>query len=339
MENTADNRFSLIEIDGAPADDAAKIATEVRDIVTQFNPATVPLPAPIQTPAPAAPKVENRMIAVSAPSESTGAVVYWQLSGVVNLEALHDAWLAAGLDELLLPEAVSPAVALSRAVKELQGRDVLIRKHPRGGWAVVCERKDGNSLSYGVGARVYLEGDKVQFSAEEYTVEETATVSASVLAEYGLALTSFSTIDISSWLVWLAGKLSAVPLRERGGIYFVPRDSVATVRKIKAALAGISANVVHEIPAMHSAEAVSAVLDALTREANTEIQAVEDEVTGEISRCIANNRIGRIADLERKILSYEDLLGVDFGDFKTRISAIRSKLATKATRIELLEVN
>ena len=285
----------------------------------------------------------NELIAVAESSEVTGGVIYWQLTGDVNRDDLAKAWAEQGLDEADLPELATPEVALGRAAKELQSRQVLIRKHPKNGWAIVRESAAGENLDYKVIVRVFMKGAK---GAEEIAYEamtghegEAQLEFDRVVAEYNKARASLNVIDMSAWLVRMANKLNGVPLRDRGGIYFVPRAGIETVRKVKAALAVKSGCLIHEIPAMHSAEAISAIFDAVSMDAAKFISDVEGELAGDMGARAAKNRITEVEGLLKKVRSYEGLLGKQFGDVADKISDVIKRLDKVTTRAAQLEVD
>jgi hypothetical protein len=300
---------------------------------------TVPV-APAQSPA----AVErDQILAVAAADETTGAVWFWQtVGGDVSVQALADAWTAEGLPARWLCDGPSDDVALRRAVESQKTKDIMIRKHPRGGWAIVREASAGGRLTYGVSVRVYLEAGTVGVCTETGEQNETtAAMRALLLPEFERAKRAHAASDLSAWLVRLASReLSSVALRERGGVYFAPRDEVRTLRAIKRALARAGAHDIHEIPALRSAEAIAAILDAISREVATECATLDGEIAaGDLGVRAARTRIGEIDALAEKVRRYEALLGRPLGDALTRLSALRAQLSGITTRFVNIEID
>lgn len=277
---------------------------------------------------------DNHLIAVSQADESTGAVVYWALEGAVKLETLQAAWDAEMLDAALLPEPPSAEVAFRRAVQEQAESNLLVRKHPQGGFSFVYERREGGKLSYDVGVRVFLN------DAGEIEADGISGLTDYVKVSYARTRQELSAVDISAWLVDLVSRrLKGVPLRDRGGVYFVPKQNVALLKQIKRALCSVTAHTVHEIPAMSSKEAIEAVLEAIRREASTVVAEIENETQGdEVSRRVAGNRIAMLHELSAKVNGYERLLGVSLNSVTDRINALVARLSGFSTRFNNLEV-
>ena len=95
---------------------------------------------------------------------TAGGIIWWRLSGDTDLAALKESWLAAGLDEGLLPEAPTPTSAMARAVGELGTKRRLIRSLGVGqGWAVVDETPNADAtLSYETAATVTLKDGQLE---------------------------------------------------------------------------------------------------------------------------------------------------------------------------------
>lgn len=362
MEKSGDNgvivngtvepsRFSQLEIDG-PNGAAHGDGAPIPSVVPQ-GPVPVPVvepTAPATAPATATSMATGNIVAVDLPSEVTGCVLFWRLSGDVDLGQLIQAWGNKGLDSKLLPEVPSVRIAFSRAVKIVESRHRIVRKGPNGTVFVVDE------------VPTIVEGEsQVELQVNyQYGVNPTTGVMFGILpkgskgdqgqcevmggmiqVEFDRLRSSLATVDTSNWLVRLAGAMSGVPLRDRGGVYFIPREAVAQLRAVKAALTEAGAkHCLYEIPAMHSAEAVSAVLDAVTVEANDFMTEIENAVnSGDIGRKSAVTRGGELAELKSKVEAYSKLLGVSFTSVLGRIESVAKSLKSVATRGELLEID
>jgi len=353
------SRWDMLEVDDY--DEAAAAARKIEEAAAPSAPAPVPAPAPVlrsvapleferglrpmgeASPAVALGNMVDKLVAVEKADGSTGAVVFWSLPGEVDVEKLRAAWEAAGLEVSEVPEVPSTTVALSRAVKTRTSKTRFVTEHPDGGWVLVDEVRAGHTLDYKVGVHFKLEPDGSVSVGSDGTVpwaEESAEADA-VRAEFArLRYGKLSAHDTSVWLVKLAAGLRAVSLRESGGFYFVPKSGVEKWKKIKTALTSCSAYVLSEIPAMHSAEAIAAVLEAFSREASVAVAEMTNElVAGTLGNRGNANRLRACDDITAKLVSYEELLGVKLDAPKARVKELRGKIAMATNRTALLEVD
>lgn len=283
------------------------------------------------------------LVAVESATEAAGAVTYWQLHGQIDAAALATAWAAEGLDKKYCPCAPSPKVSLRRAVKSVCNREIFHTEHPEGGWALVTEKRAANKLDYEVGMRLRLSPDETTIlgtPAEGQNVDEARVLGNAVRAAFDNTRKHLDATDVSTVLVWLVGgQLKGVPLRDSGGVYFVPKESVETLRKIKRALAAATSCVIHEIPAMKSIEFVAAVYDAVRREAEAELAALEAELAVDfVTTKGMNAKAKRFEDVQKKLASYEKLLNRPMGDLAGRLTAVKAQLDAAKSRFNQLEV-
>lgn len=289
-------------------------------------------------------QLRNELIAVAEASEVTGAVTYWQLTGTVDRAKLAEEYEKNGIDAENLPAIASPELALGRAMRELQTRTRLSRKlKSTGGWAVVVEHEVAGNLDYQQIVRIFLQGEKgkeeVKFEATPGYESQAQHEYDRVMAEYDKQRESLTVVDISGWLVKLANKLNAVPLRDRGGIYFVPAGTVESFRKVKAALAAVSGNVVYEIPAMKSAETIKSIFDAITRDAQAFVDEVEAELNSDMGTRAAKNRQVEVEAMGKKVRSYEGLLKQNLKPMLDKLSELHKRLGSVTTRAAQLEID
>jgi len=284
------------------------------------------------------------VVVVPQGAEGAGAVVWWTLSGHVEVEGFKAAWAAQGLDEALLPDLPSAATALRRAVYALKGPSTLVRSLDKSTskWAIVEESRVDKAivalggtvtgpLKYDVECVVSRnEDDTLSFEpATEFT--DTHPLVMQVRGAYEQAKGQHDHADIGSWLSRLVRKVDAVPLRERGGVYFVPRDQVETLNKMRAALRAASANSIQTVPAMRNDDAVEAILDAVRREAQDEAQGMQDDLmAGTFGQKGLEARAERCAAAMGKVRRYEHLLGVSMESLIVQIGDLQAALAAAA---------
>lgn len=285
-------------------------------------------------------KNTNENLVVVENVDTAGAITYWRLSGEVSLSALIDAWTTAELPSKLLPETPSDEVALRRALGAVESKRRLVRPLARRGiWAVVDELVDNQTqdLDHRTLVRVKLakDGDTSRIVVEQVNADW-ATYTAihdAIHNEFRRYKGVLSHQDISSWLVKLADKANAVSLRDMGGVYFVPRDKVEFWTKIAGALGELDQKV-FRIPAMSNSEAVEAVLDAITAEAQREAEALEADLLKDGDEALGaralRGRATRCDAVKAKVESYERFLNVKLDDIRAKLDGLRANLAAAA---------
>lgn len=274
----------------------------------------------------------DRIVAVpSLQADAAGAIVWWRLEGTVDGFRLRAAWQAAGLDEEDLPALPSEEKAMRRAAKEQQEKHRLVRAIDGvvKAWAIVEERTDGSTLDYDVACRVRYNGAGVEVDPPDHPIAE------DVRASFHRHLGELQTQDISAWLCRRAELVSAVGLRDTGGIYFVPRGGLDTWRRIAAAVREASLNRVFEVPALTSEEAVDAILDAVAQEAEQAAAKMEEALhAGELGARALRGRADRCDAIKQKVEMYEQLMGRGVARIHERLDGLRQNLVVAALAAE-----
>lgn len=262
--------------------------------------------------------------------ESCGCVSYWRAGGDVSIEALRTAWIDAGLDEKLLRKAPDAKTVLRRAVLGLADRKkidantearTLVRPDAAPHtWAVVSEVVTVDDLPrYTTLLTVTYDSTSTgpQFEATEDAPpgsETYARLKMAVLSAVSAQQNVYDPSDITGWLVKMAYDRGAVTLRDSGGVYFIPKDAMDFWNKAATVIESVtkSQHRVFRIPAMRNNEAMAAIIDAITHEAEQLVAAVEAEMT-----VIGEDKLGaralktRQAEAEamlKKVEAYEKLV-------------------------------
>lgn len=277
-------------------------------------------------------------------NETAGCISYWRLSGPLSLTVLRAAWEAAGLDSQLLPESPEPEVALRRAVVEQQARRRLVRPlAKRGAWVIKDEAVtgDGSDTSYETVARIHFDSGawygRVPVRIEKAEAPDAVfdKVDGAIREAYTRHRAELQPEDVSAWLVKLAKGQAAVSLRDAGGIYFVPRPAMEFWRRAVAVIESVStAHHVFRIPALRNSEAIDAILDAITIEAEAEAEAIEADLTAEGDAALGERALAtrgrRCAAVLDKVGAYEGLLGVKLETIRERIARLQADLTAAA---------
>lgn len=275
-----------------------------------------------------------------------GASVFWNLAETVDYSTL-----VVVLDEMpgseagydCIPAECSSASALLRALnKRYSNKNTLIKagvKHPMPGNKApvygVFERNeagrlnDSFELSWTVGLVKADRGSETvdQLSANALVFEGAADED-SVRKLFAEELPMLGGTEQSSWLTNLVkGKLRGIPFGN--GQFFIAPQYVPHWRTLKVALAPLGI-ILHEIPAMRSEQAVSAVIASLEAYSSKLSDELAEELSGynaaqsgdakkrKIQQRVVDDRIKKANEQLKIIMTYEEL-------FDTKMDELRSK--------------
>lgn len=258
--------------------------------------------------------------------QRNGATTWWRLSGITRTGTLHGQWAAAGLPPSELPAAPTPYAALRRALLGLAAPHTLIRplRGERQGYAVVTETycPDG-SPEYTLAWEAWIDPQEDLVTSNACPVSDAARLSTA----YHTALWQYSDHDISSWLVQLVRARKAVPLRDSGGIYFIPRDEMAAWTTRARAIERASAHTVYELPVVRSEEAVKAVLASVQAEATRAIAQLEEVLATDPSARKAAGQQQYCAQVRDLVATYEGLLGAASTGVRESLDELEARFA------------
>lgn len=270
------------------------------------------------------------VVAVPDAAEGTaGAIVWWRLSGGLDLERMTMAWEAAELNKRLLPDYPSEQTALLRAANFLTDKRLLARPmEGTKGWALVREVAKGEGLDYEVLIRARVTKDQ-GLKVEAGPNPQAPQLVERLRAEYERFQRELTLGDVSGWMSKLIRTTQAVALRDTGGVYFVPRSHVDTYRRIAGAIHAASGHKLFEVPALRSDEAVEAILDAVIREAEGEVGSMETELdTEDLGERALRTRQNRCERMREKVKLYEELLGKSLEGLHKRMEGLEASITT-----------
>jgi len=273
--------------------------------------------------------MDSKYIAVDDMS-TAGSAVWWRLSGSLSLERLTEVWQDAGLDSALLPNPPTAITALARAAKTQAGPHTLVRSLGQGKWAVVNEHARDEELEYAVEARLSIDkvGRLVLKPHDHPQAEE-------LRASYETHLNELISADVSPWFSKLMTAVHAVSLRDTGGVYFVPRTHLEEWRQMARAIQCASSHTILGMPCMRTDEAIHAIIDAVTQEAQSETIALEAELASDtLGGRALESRVHKADEVKSKVTSYESLLGKKLDNLHDALDAVRAKLARARLRAE-----
>ncbi len=289
--------------------------------------------------------LSKSIIAVQDDVEECGAIVWWSLSSVIDIKLLSGMWEAAGLPEDVFPAPVSENAAFRRALADQQTRRHLVRPlKKRGHFAIVDESVDENEeISHRVSANVFLENGRVEVGmpdVETYdAMDRVEELQFELQRSMDFHMEHLGHSDVSYFLIQQANRLGALSLRDRGGMYFLPKEQLEEWRTIVSVLRSVSEHKVYEIPALSTDEAVEAILDSLLREVEGEVSSFEEALLADnLGVRALNNRVERAEGMREKIGKYAALLGKNLDELTNRVGDIEGKLAAAAILCMTAEV-
>jgi hypothetical protein len=294
-----------------------------------------------------------QVVAVAdAHGDFVGSIVWWRLSGGLDLEQLYECWERAGLPKQWLPEEPSCERAFRRACKAQKEPRVLVRPLEGGkGFAIVREHAKGDDLSHNVALRFTLDVVKrVRATGPDGTllpIGANKTVDV-VRDAYRYYQDNLMQQDVSSWLCKMMDKLGAVTLRDTGGVYFIPAHSLAKWEEMCRCIKGskerpTSAHAMLGVPAVRTDQAVEAALDAIAHESTQAADKLEKvldaHLTGEsdddtLGAKALGTRVKRAEGIEAKLSQYEQLLGAKLPELHERLEALRANLVLAQMQAE-----
>lgn len=262
--------------------------------------------------------------------ETAGYVIYWSCSGDAEFADVIQAYEDAGLPANHVPRPLAPVAALNTALKhaDVTGETVgiLKRKAGRGAWLLVRETRTGKGkdaeVSYTELVKVGVEtsGDdkdklwtKTNKSLEPADAEFARDLVNRVRERYDHALGLWTTWLARTWARDIVVDLcKAVTLRETGGIYYVPPSERDTLERIEQVLAQATDHLVYKIPAMHSSDALTAILEAVNREVTAFIEGMNQELEDpetDLGKRALTNRVAKCEAQIERLGAYSGVLG------------------------------
>ena len=283
---------------------------------------------------------DGALVAISGikDAEALGICSWWRLAGPTQLDVLLPALTSGGVDEKDLPKAPSLVCALGRAVEEQDSDRLIVRGlEGRGNWALLDVGVNHVTMTAQQGLRVYCEDAALRFYPDTDVSSEKQNLINAIAEATRKHQGRLDYRDVSRWASdYVVERLGAVALRDTGGIYFVPRDSVGTWRRVTGAVEAACRHRWFEIPVARADKAIAGVLAALERDAVVAASAMEEELDAQLlgKRGLVGRR-ERCAAILGKVETYEGLLGVALDKLRGRLSTLQASFAAAALAEEV----
>jgi hypothetical protein len=246
---------------------------------------------------------------IENPLRIGGAVTFWTIGELTVRDLLRDGLEAAGFGTCV-PEPRPPAGALKDALQQvLGGPTTLIRPlKSRDGFCVIQEQRGDqvNTYQHSLLARIDA---ALQITLIPYDERARPIVDA-----YNAHLGMLRAPQVSAALVDILDRLGGTRLRPSGAIYWLPAAHLPAWQQVAQAveLAGFGRlNAVYVLRHQMDQDAIRAVRDAIVAEVTGEAARIDQEVSaGALGERALEHRKAQAEELRRKILQYEDILGL-----------------------------
>jgi hypothetical protein len=269
---------------------------------------------------------------------AAGEITFLSVFGVLEIDALKEAWLGAGLPEELLPNKPTKEAALRGALNELKLKKELLRPLPKKegkGYVLTYEGETDDPerpLAYDnenqITARLgYDTSDPNNAKPTVHFTPANWDRADAVRALFDERLNYLMGHQFGGW-VWgrLAPSVRGVRIRKDGGICYVPPEHLSKWEGYREVIHAVCVNKLYGIPAMQSEGIVEAVLDGIKQEAQKEIDLWERELqrTGEqaLGADALHTRERYSAAMRDKVAYYEALCAQALPDLRGKLDEL-----------------
>lgn len=272
-------------------------------------------------------------LVVTESGEACGAIVMWSLDGSVAYDALAASWSNSGLNAQDCPEQPSPRATLRSVMGAFAKRNRIVRPVGEGQLGLVEELVVDRSAKIENGeeplehrtlavARI-LADESVEVSAKD------ADLAKDIVESYTTARNFVGVTEFSMWLTTMVqSRFSGVPLRPRGGVYFVPKSHLADLQALASVIETNSNHKLYRISALRTSEAVEAILDAVVREAEELVTDISEDIeTSKINKRGGKTRKEALESMQKKLSDYEKLLNSRREDMHSKLEQTEANLA------------
>lgn len=250
------------------------------------------------------------MSTTHVPLGTLGEIVSWRAPKEVRFVDLQAAMKTAGIDEKLLREML-PRHAFSRAARKLaEGR--IIRQVEENDTTITFqftkEHLKGNQYEYAL--ETHLKLDKAT-GGVDCPIAGLQTM-AKGLVDGELKVRKATDVSRLVQRTFETNKGDLIPIREQGGVYFVPESHAELADRIDELLRACGGSLRRFKVSADGASTSKSVAEAMNEhflQMISEFKTSCDEiVVGEASPTIAKRRTERVRELRVKLGAYKDIL-------------------------------
>jgi hypothetical protein len=247
---------------------------------------------------------------------AAGSMTYWSLGQQTDPDILQNGFLQIGFPDVA-PAQRSWLASLKTALAEMFAKpEELIRplkNKKRDGYTVVVEEKgvSENSYTREINASVDPDDGHVRITAGYADVAELQR-----LANHFRRVLPSSSVSAS--LTDIIGKLGGIAMKDNGGLYFIPEQSVSqwmNVRMVvEAAAVQPTENHVSVVPLEMNEMTLRDIKRQICREMESAAEALRKDIAeNELGDKALLNRAVRASQLRDRVRQYETILGEALG--------------------------
>jgi len=261
---------------------------------------------------------QARLATLASPEELIGALTWWSVTEVlISREELTERCEKIGLDPKAFMINSRPRSAFRRALEEAETMN-LIRKIVDDAekivFGIVEETADEANLDLN-----YATQNVIIFKKESQTLEFKLDMDperANALQKrFQMYMGSYTSHEVRSMIHSFIRKLGAFPVRDKGGVYFVPKTRMEEMDKLSELISTLNGSYIYVLGIRDEEKEKEGMKrsweNALSQELKVleqEIQATVDE--GNAVRASTLEKRGvRITSLKNKAQVYNDLFG------------------------------
>tara|TARA_Y100000310_G_C20632482_1_gene789372 strand:- start:716 stop:1648 length:933 start_codon:yes stop_codon:yes gene_type:complete len=287
-----------------------------------------------------------------------GAVVFWSAGATRKLDLLH-VYESLGL-EAFMPGDKTPEAALLQSLKvclkrhkgEGESFNIIPRRNRKKDGFEVQRVVHGKVNEYhtmliaraGVGGPLLEAGPnfrRKELKPDHWSRVPSTDVDREVFdwcehvlrPSYAAAMNHVEGAAVGRSLVNIVDHLDGLTLKDAGGVYWVPSEAVPMIMALREGLEDtVAIDVLENKPTV---EAIDAFRRALTREIETEVQGISEDInSGDLGERALENRAERARELITKISSYEGILGTTLETLRDSVDVPKQAAATALAMIE-----
>lgn len=264
-----------------------------------------------------------------------GYIISWQVPSTVQLSALRDGLVKAGLDPIEFAPDLRPVSLVARSAgliaKSMTGKDTkrMARRFEHAKRQITAEVHDPSGLTYHRDFGVEFEP-----LTGKVVLDNGASI-GNVQQEIEDTRRAGDVTRIVQRIVEGAGS-DLIPVREQGGAYFVPAGH-SVIKQVRTVIEGIGGRLAQfgctighgDAADQTGASVANVITDYLLKQIADLREAVAELNEKGIRSNVKSARLTRVADLKDRIAAYTDLLGTQTETLTSALNKAEAALLAK----------
>ncbi len=281
--------------------------------------------------------LKNIVTALNTGGTHLGDLNFWVLSdAAISRSDLESKWKQTGLPHQLLPEPPTVEKAFKLAVREtavgIGDRLIRLAVENEGTvvFAIVREEKHADgTLTYTQEAKVALE----MLTGNVMTDAPTHDLVVTIRARFAELRDTHTADDVRRTITRALQSMSAVLLRENGGVWWVPAPHAESLRKLQVAIESIGSSRFYLLPVHDSADAHRTLGDAASKSIEAELSELRTEVASFLAQppertSTLVRRLDAFDALKARAQLYRDVLNIQVVDLDRTLDGLSASIET-----------